>query len=329
MDNKAFRIVQVNLGRGRTASDKVINLSARIKAPILFIQEPYSYRNKVSGLGKYTNQILSGNKSDKQPWACIVVIDKDYAATLLGHISTSHCECAHIEGPFGGFFVVSVYLQYSLGAEIILQQLHNALRSIGNRRVIIGMDANGISPLWSFGKDIEADERGEHVKDFLSQWDLVTLNKPGNLCTFRSGTRNIDVTIADTPTALKLSDWRVLDELVSSDHRAIMITLEKLQVGDRFIGEKSQMFLLKDYVVANAGNVKKFAVEVTTLLQEASKSSIRRKRVFQKSVPWWNSELTAKKRQVNSLRRDYQKEREYVVREERKVRLLRPELKLG
>lgn len=202
MAKQGLKILQAILGRRRAATNEVLMLAQDKRAPILLIQEPYNYLNRVSGLGKYSNQILVGNNTK----ACIVILNKIFTATLIGDISTSHCVCAHIEGPTGDFYVISAYLQYSLPAGLILQQIHAALKKIGNRKVIIGMDANGVSPSWSFHADVETDERGAMVEDFLAQWNLLPLNRPYNLCTFRTGSRDIDLTVSDIAMALKVKN---------------------------------------------------------------------------------------------------------------------------
>lgn len=140
-----LRLLQVNLGKGKIATAEALELDNEIKVPLLLIQEPYSYCFKVSGLGTYSNQILTGNEPHETPWACVAVINRDYTATLLSDVTTSHCVCAHISGPTGCYYVISAYSQYSFPVEVVLQQMHRVLEKIGNSRVITGMDANAVS----------------------------------------------------------------------------------------------------------------------------------------------------------------------------------------
>lgn len=93
----------------------------------MLTQEPYSFCFKVSRLRTYTNQILTGNQEREIPWACVVIFDKDYVATLLRNVSTSHCVCVHISGPSGCFYVVSAFLQYSLPVEEGRKMVHCVL----------------------------------------------------------------------------------------------------------------------------------------------------------------------------------------------------------
>lgn len=225
IDKVTVKVIQANLGRGRDATDELRELALDSDASILLIQEPYVYKNESTGLGRYTNQVLFTKKHDEPPWACFVITNKKYTATLLDHVSTFHCVCAHITGPVGSFYAISVYMQYSLTAERILSELHEILSFLGATQVVIGMDANAVSPLWSYRTGVEADDKGKVMEDFLAQWNLVPANCFSRMCTYRVGKRDIDLTLTDAKSSTKIIDWKVVDEPTSSDHRAILITM--------------------------------------------------------------------------------------------------------
>lgn len=115
-NNKDTIIIHANLARAELATPEILQSAYNIGAHILLLQEPYTYRNKVAGMGRYTNDIITGNKEDETPWACIVVLDEDYTAIALKHISTSHCVFAHISGPTGNFYAISPYCQHAEGS---------------------------------------------------------------------------------------------------------------------------------------------------------------------------------------------------------------------
>ena len=56
--------------------------------------------------------------------------------------------------------------------------------------------------------------------------------------------------------------------------------------------EKVSRELLK-YEIRDAEDVEKLAEAVTRTIIQASKRSMKGKKIFQKSVPWWNANLTA------------------------------------
>lgn len=108
MANTAImNILQANLGRGRIATNEVLQRAQGMESSILLIQEPHVDKNVVVGFGRYSNCVLTGNREDESPWACVVVRDKKYTAVLLRHLSTAYCVCVHITGPYESFFVVS------------------------------------------------------------------------------------------------------------------------------------------------------------------------------------------------------------------------------
>lgn len=340
-NNGTLNLLQSNLGRGSLATGEALKLAEKVEAPIMLIQEPYSFCFKVAGLGTYTNQILTGHKDREKPWACVLnrvlnVLNRDYMTTLLRDVSTSHCVCAHVSGPTGSFYVISAYLQYSLPVEVVLQQVHKALCRIGNKGVIIGMYANAVSSLWSW-RDIELeDERGDAVERFMAQWNLAALNRSGELCTFETGKRDIDVTMSDFNFVRKLNTWRVLDTVPSTDPRPILIAFGNLQKVERvrqsrFNVSRANWELFSDEILRQVeslssiqGKIKRveevdeMAITVENIIIEAGNISMKRKMNFQRSVPWWSPDLTQAKRETNRLRRDYQREKDTEIREEKR-----------
>lgn len=333
MDKHDLRILQVNLGRGRVATAEAVELAYKTKAPIMLIQEPYTFCFRASGLGTYSNQILTGNGDKEVPWACVVILNKDYVATLLKDVSTSHCVCVHISGPSGGFYVISAYLQYSLPVEEVLQQVHVALRKIGNSRVVLGMDVNAVSSLWSSrAADLE-DDRGSAVENLISQWNLIQLNREGELCTYKTGNRDIDITLSDFTMAGKVVKWKVLDQMPSTDHRPILVTFGSLPRAERVmkmrfniakanwdlhsceISRLITFYNQQQTTISGPDDVQKLAEAIEEIIVEAAGVSIGKKTNFQKSVPWWNPELTKQKKITNRLRREYQRELDEELRE--------------
>lgn len=71
------------------------------------------------------------------------------------------------------------------------------------------------------------------MESFLAQWNLTPLNTEGELCTYKTGRRDIDVTVADYSLACKVTSWRVLNRVPHTDHRPIVISLGDLSRVDR------------------------------------------------------------------------------------------------
>ena len=205
------KILQANLQRKRIASTELLDKALRENATALLIQEPYTYLNKVANFGRYDNKVITGNKVDEQPWAAIVLLDPAYTATLLTQLSCSHCVCAHITGPVKDFYLVSQYYQYSHDVQVHLVKTERILRSIKSKRILIGGDFNGVSPLWS-DKVTAPDEVGAKIEDLIAQHNLIALNEAGQPSTFEKGRRDIDITFVRPEFLKTIATWTVQED---------------------------------------------------------------------------------------------------------------------
>lgn len=326
MDKRTgIKIIQANLGRSKLATNEIVERAHEIKAPILLLQEPYAYNNQIAALGKYTNTIITANDPDQErPWACIAILNKEYTAVLLKDVSTSHCVCAHITGPTGSFYAISLYCQFSMDTEIFVEQLDGALQVVGNRPVIIGMDANAVSPMWSWRTTLTPDNSAQELENLILRRLLIPANSPNQPCTYIRGNRDIDVTLTDPRTASNISGWKVKEDWVSSDHRPIVIEFQGKEVlpkirEKRYNTARADWKAFRDNIRREVENCRKrsihtvqeaeeLAIWIRKAMHRAARGTIPKKRQFQKSVPWWNSELTDLKKTSNELRRQYQQE---------------------
>ncbi|CAB0044063.1 unnamed protein product [Trichogramma brassicae] len=225
--DKVLRIIQANLGREIIASNELLQDATTRGAALLLVQEPYASDGQVCGLGKYANNIITGNEKGEIPAAGIVVLDKDITAVKLAHLRTSHCVCAHIKTRWSELYVITMYCQFSDEIEPYMDILTTALRSMGTHEVIIAADAN--APRWSWipggTSQSVAQQRGEAVEGLAAGFELVFANDKNELPTFRRGNTSIDVTMMSPSLQGKLKKWNVLDECTSSYHRAILVEL--------------------------------------------------------------------------------------------------------
>lgn len=203
-----------------------------------------------------------------------------------------------------------------------MAQLDNALHFIGNNRVLIGMDANAVSRMWSWRTEITGhttDSRAESIEDLMSRRNLIAINRPHQPCTYIRGSRDVDVTLTDDRTAINVSNWEVKEDWISSDHRPIIITLngevtlQKIR-GKRYNVASADWKAYRKKIRREVENCRIHEIHtkddiddlvnwITKAIHRAAKATIPRKNRFQKSVPWWNGELTELKKRTNSLRR--------------------------
>ena len=338
-----IRIYQANLGRGRNATSELLNVALQEKAQVLLIQEPYTHENRVSGFQSHSNTVIACNKEDEKPWACVVILDDTLTATVLRHVSTSHCVCVNISGPTENLYVVSLYCQLSHDIQRYTQQLETALEVTGNRRTVIGCDANATSPLWDFTEEQGTDsetrrqsrQKGQVLEDLMAARGLLALNVPGQLSTSVRGIRSIDVTLVTEDMSAKFGEWKVRDGWTSSDHRVITYLYGDTKINQeqqmpRYSVKKARWNDFRRKMRVNAENLKQLPLEneenidayveaLTAAIHRAAKGTIPFKKRFVKSVPWWNGQLTEQKRKVHRLRREHQQERDPVEKAQKKA----------
>lgn len=298
-------LLQHNLGKGKTASAELRNVACVMHASILLIQEAWVSRQAlVCGLGSLSHRILTGTR-DATPWACIAILDPTLDVTIIRHLSSVHCVCAHIVSSQGSFYLVSLYCPPA--ADIadsiaILRGIHTVL---GPVPIIVGADVNATSPLW-FSR--HPDQRGRFLEDFLAESGWHVRNEPGNPPTFSTvnGSSNIDVTLTSPQAWHLLRTWRVGTGLTQSDHRVIHFTLGS-HTGNApvksaryntlrtdwplFLQTFEDMYTNEPPAPDNAPEVEVLAGAVTSAIQISAESSTPRKTRFSRSVPWWNGHL--------------------------------------
>lgn len=341
--NQQLKVIQINLGRGLQASTDLLRFAEEENNAILLIQEPRVVNRQICGLSKYKNTIITGSKTHEVPWTCIVILDDRYTATVLTDISTAHCVCAHITGPTNSFYVVSLYCQFSDPIGPYLDQLRVVLRTIGRTNILIGANVNAVSPVWSPIRTETTDRRGTEVETLIAEYDLVVLNKPGNACTFRRGTRDIDITLASPALSNHVISWKVCGEdyehWVESDHRPIMMELgyvelepERLMLPRFNVRHakwksfkqviRSGKCYLKERTINSPEEVEILATDLQNLIIKAAKKSCRKKKARRKMVPWWTDHLSEIKRRTYAARRRYQQEQNLQRRLEMKTAYL-------
>lgn len=167
------------------------------KINIALLQEPYVSNGRVCGLPCDMRVISCGVNAK----TAVVVNDYSMEIVAVDECVSEHGVCVWIKNMCGVFYVCSVYCQYSLSIEPMIQYMEGVLNVISGEPMIFGIDANAVSPMHSkYVNDSRvAEERGVKVEDFLLFNDLCVLNEPTEIYTF-SGPRSesdIDVTVVN------------------------------------------------------------------------------------------------------------------------------------
>ncbi|CAH2088584.1 unnamed protein product [Euphydryas editha] len=230
--------------------------------------------------------------------------------------------------------------------DLYLAHLRRVHRQTGARNIVIGGDSNAKCSWW--GSPV-TDRRGEEMRGALDELGMCIVNQ-GEIPTFdtiRGGKRYssyVDITAMSPDLFGLVDDWRVCDNLTSSDNNGISFLISSKFVNTSHINQTTRKYYTKEAnwaqfneklsLVYSRENFTKDKIEnlktgpeldetVTSLnkyIAEACTESItliKRKDVV--SMPWWNEELAALKREVATKRRSIRcaapVRREFVVGE--------------
>jgi len=199
------------------------------------------------------------------------------------------------------------------------------LDKIRGKNILIAMDSNAKSLTWN---SKETDERGSIVEEFLIHNDLYVANKPCNVPTFAStqGESNIDLTIVSKNITTAVQDWNVSNMCTTSDHNLILYNYFR-SLSKRRILYRQQNFNIKkanwdkfeelvetslnDEVLFKLSTLKcENEVQLfNTTLEDVCSRSIPRKKNGLRTVPWWNSEITALRKETKTAKRQFMRAR--------------------
>ena len=101
-----IRCMQVNLQHSRTATDNLMKLTEQDNSDIIFIQEPYLYKNRMAGLTKsHRNYISLEDKSR----AAILITNNKIDAVLITQLSNPDSVLLELRYNNTRFFAASMY----------------------------------------------------------------------------------------------------------------------------------------------------------------------------------------------------------------------------
>ena len=128
----AVKIGQVNLGRGKLATDDLLSEVSERGLDIVLIQEPHVTKSgTLPGLGSAPLRVITGNSSGEKPAAAVLVVNPLLGATLVTQLSGTHLVIVEIKRGDQSFYVGSAYFQFSEPTELHVERLEAAARGLG------------------------------------------------------------------------------------------------------------------------------------------------------------------------------------------------------
>ena len=185
---------------------------------VCLYQEPYVYQNNAQMQPHTSLKYIGGQGNHPRT---TIYTSKTIQAWFIESISHRDLTAIVIKINNRETLVVSAYLDSN--DKVIQPWLVNAMNFAKHRGYakLIGMDSNCHSEL--FG--LETNKRGEHLEDFIGQYNLKVENQ-GRVPTFQTPTRRsiIDITLT-ARLSVSIHNWRVNTSPNFSDHNTIKFEL--------------------------------------------------------------------------------------------------------
>ncbi|KMQ93190.1 retrovirus-related pol polyprotein [Lasius niger] len=91
--------------------------------------------------------------------AAVVVNDSKLNVMCVRECTNEYGVCVWLKGGFGEMYVVSVYCQYGKSIKPYLAYMGSVCEVAKGKRLLVGMDANAVSPLWYSKREGGSKER--------------------------------------------------------------------------------------------------------------------------------------------------------------------------
>ena len=215
----SLEVLQWNCHRSNYATDS-LKISKEGRS-VWLLQEPHTYKNSVSvripGFKTYFKSPVVRNRS-------CVIAKQDVKLLLNEDLSSDDFTVCLLEEKKSAKLIVSGYLD--IERPIIQEKLINIVNYAkeNNFDIILALDSNAHSTVWGME---HANQRGVEFEEFLAINELYVVNE-GNIATFENAVRNsiIDITVTNKPSSI--TNWKVEEDLIYSDHRKITFEITSL-----------------------------------------------------------------------------------------------------
>lgn len=321
--NHTLNIVQINMGRCAIANDQLLSYCVHKDIDLVLIQEPYVRHNRLIGFEspsiRYHLSAPSyrhGNNS-KIYGAAIAILNSSLRCMVRNELCNENMVVIAIEAdPNVRITAISSYFKFRIPTAVHINNLKHTLEKLDGE-IIIGMDANASSTLW-FNE--VTNRKGEQVEELITESELTILNRKVHNFTFVGprGHTNIDLTLATSDLANRITGWDVIPNITSSDHNLISFQimcdpLTNPMQNRRFDTRHANWprFLItltnllstdRDQFLQKPPNIR--AILLTDAITKAATESIPKRKAFVKTrPPWWTPELESCRRELRAAAR--------------------------
>lgn len=323
---RMLKCVQSNCQNGYAVTIDLGQMLVERGVNVALLQEPYCFGGCVRGLPSGVRVFQSrGARAD----AAVVICDSTIEAVCMDDCTNEFGVCVWIKCEFGEFYLLSVYCRFSDSLAPYLDYLDLVRSRLGDRKLLIGMDANAASELW-FSKNWRAhgdQARGENLAEWILWSGLSVVNEPSPYFTFSGANGQSDINVTLTGAALlkyELS-WCVMPDWGVSDHNVILIRVggeieERTVTGwkrwsTRGTDWRKYRHDLREIADAESGGFLEETCPEALLecmmgwIDRANEKHMRSRVDRGVRSNWWNSSINKSRRVVRKARRKYQRAR--------------------
>jgi hypothetical protein len=140
-----------------------MKLVEKDKTDIIFIQEPYLNKHKMTGI---TRSFRSYHSPEDNNRATIVITNKETDAVLITQISNSDIVLLEIEYKDKKAFIASAYFDINTKIEDEMNRLKKILELTKKPGILIAVDSNSRSAAWH---NIIINKRGKILEEYGKQ----------------------------------------------------------------------------------------------------------------------------------------------------------------
>ena len=328
----SVNVIQLNCQHSYDVMCELGTIMVKKNIDVALLQEPYVSNGSVKGLPLGMRIFAAEGIAQ----AAIVVNNNKMTAMMVDQLTDLHAVCVQLRCDIGTIYMVSLYCQFSLDISPFLNYLVRAKCDTAGNPLLVGMDANAVSPMW-FSKGVargrDADERGRLLEDVILSSHFEVLNEPTSCYSFSTinGQSDIDVTLANNEfTCNYTGDWTMSEVDSISDHNAISIVVacrgnNAMNVNDDNL---SMCWSVKGQVDWNSykNTINGLACSMGTDIFEnlsleekadtllswiyaANESHLRRIKTFRNKIAWWNDDLKLLRSRTRKLRKIFQRKK--------------------
>jgi hypothetical protein len=190
---------------------------------IALIQEPYVYRNQVTGISRKYRLFSSGQGKKR---AAIVINNKSLDAILIHQMSEEDILVVEVTHGNKNFIAVSIYLDIGRDIKEDPNKIKNILHYAKGKGLLVAIDSNARYKTWH---DVTTNKRRRLLEEFVIENRLHIINEDSQFTTFESsrGNSNVDLTLTNKNIVTLVKEWQCSEHESFSDHRIITVRVEK------------------------------------------------------------------------------------------------------